>query len=423
MLHISREVARRFLLGRQGLWPGRRWRGLAGTEKAMRAMGDLQLDPLRVVVRAQDLALASRVLDYREDDWQRLTYDRRRFFEWGGWLAVRAIEELPYYRVLMRRSRDRRWVNWVVDDHPEAVEEMRHLLGKGLHLNNRSVAQGDRARVVSYRGRKDSAVALYYLWRVGEAMVVRRTPSFERVYAHTLGVVPPRHLREAADDEADDFLLFKEIRKAGISRLNGMNNVLHREELTRKDVEAWRARQLEAGTVVEIEVEGLTGRHLAMADETGILETLARGRVPRAWRPIGPTTTDEVTLLSPLDPAIHDRERTRRLWGFDYKWGVYDKVEKRKYGYYDLPILWGDRLVGRADLRLDRRTGELVTLGLWHEDDAMSADPAYRVALDRGLARLAAIARLNGSAATDADANAAPPIPAESTTEGSLVPG
>ena len=94
-MRVSREVARRFLLGRQGLWPGRRWRGLAGTDRAMRAMGDLQLDPLRVVARAQDLALASRVLDYREADWARLTYERRRFFEWGGWLAVRPIEELP----------------------------------------------------------------------------------------------------------------------------------------------------------------------------------------------------------------------------------------------------------------------------------------------------------------------------------------
>ena len=396
-IRISREVARRFLLGRQGLWPGRRWQGLEGTDKAMRAMGDLQLDPLRVVVRAQDLALGSRVLDYREDDWARLTYERRKFFEWGGWLAVRPIEELPYYRVLMRRSQSRRWVSWVVDDHPEAVEEMRWLLAKGRELSNRHFAQGDRRRVDSYRGRKDSAVALYYLWRTGEAMVVRRTPTFERVYARTEAVAPKRHRRDASEVEADDFLLLKEIRTAGISKLNGVNNVLHREELTRKDVEAWKARQMEAGTVVEVEVEGLTGRYLAMADELRTLDTLARGRLPRGWRPIGPTTTDEVTLLSPLDPAIHHREQTKRLWDFDYKWGVYDKVEKRKFGYYDLPILWGDRLVGRADLRLDRKTGALQTLGLWHEDEAVARDPIYRAALEAGMDRLRAIARLNGA--------------------------
>jgi uncharacterized protein YcaQ len=396
-IRLSREVARRFLLGRQGLWPGRRWQGLAGTEKAMRALGDLQLDPLRAVVRLQDLALASRVIDYREDDWARLTHERRKFFEWGGWLAVRPIEELPYYRVLMRRSRGRRWVSWVVDDHPEAVEEMRGLLAKGHELSNRTFAQGDRLRVDSYRGRKDSAVALYYLWRTGEAMVARRTPTFERVYARSDAVAPSRHLREVSDGEADDFLLHKQIRTAGLSKLAGMANVLHREELTRNDVEAWRARQVAAGTIVEVDVDGLAGRHLAMADEVPALDALAAGRLPRGWRAVGPTTTDEVTFLSPLDPAIRNREQTRRLWGFDYKWGVYDKVEKRKFGYYDLPILWGDQLVGRADLRLDRKTGELQTLGLWHDDEAIAANPAYRAALDRGMARLAGIARRNGS--------------------------
>jgi uncharacterized protein YcaQ len=391
-LRISREVARRFLLGRQGLWPGRRWRGLAGTEKAMRAIGDLQLDPLRVVVRAQDLALGSRVLGYRENDWARLTYDRRKFFEYGGWLAVRPIEELPYYRVLMHRSRGRRWVNWVVDDHAEAVEEMRALLAQGKELSNRSFAQNGRKRVDSYRGRKDSAVALYYLWRTGEAMVVRRTPTFERVYAKTQAVASKRHLRKVSDADADDFLMLKEIRSSGLSKLRGMNNVLHREELTRRDIDRWKAGQLEAGTIVEVEVEGLVGRHLATAEDVPVLEALVAGRMPRGWKPIGPTTTDEVTLLSPLDPAIHDRVQTRRLWDFDYTWGVYAKVEKRKYGYYDLPILWGDRLVGRADLRLDRRSGELQTLGLWHDDQATAADPAYRDALERGLVRLRGIA-------------------------------
>ena len=95
MLHISALTARRYVMGRQGLWPGRRWRGLDGAAAAMRAMEDLQLDPLVVVARAHDLMLASRVADYAIDDWAQLTYERREFFEWGGWLAVRPMEELP----------------------------------------------------------------------------------------------------------------------------------------------------------------------------------------------------------------------------------------------------------------------------------------------------------------------------------------
>src|SRR6185503_10033872 len=110
-LQIPLEVARRFILGKQGLWPGRRWRGLDGAEQAMRAIEHLQLDPLVVIARAHDLILHSRVIDYRQGDWATLTYEQRKFFDWGGWLAVRPMNELPYWRVLMRREVDQ--PNWV----------------------------------------------------------------------------------------------------------------------------------------------------------------------------------------------------------------------------------------------------------------------------------------------------------------------
>jgi uncharacterized protein YcaQ len=205
-VQISRDVAGRFLLGRQGLWPGRRWQGLRGTERAMRTMEQLQLDPLQVVARAQDLALQSRVIGYRQDDWARLTYERRRFFEWGGWLAVRPIDELPYFRALMRRSDGRAWGSFVVE-HAATLKEMRDALRDRGEVANRDFRMADRTRVDSYRSRKDSGVALHYLWRIGEAMVTRRSASFERVYAPTEAVAPARLLEPVSDAEADDFHL------------------------------------------------------------------------------------------------------------------------------------------------------------------------------------------------------------------------
>jgi uncharacterized protein len=390
VLTISPEVARQFLLGRAGLWPGRRWRGLDGTGRAMRAMGNLQLDPLQVVARAQDLALASRVLDYRIDDWAVLTHERRQFFEWGGWLAVRPMEELPYYRVLMGRSVGHEWLRWINDDHGATVEEMRAELRKRPEVGNRDFAMGDRTRVRSYRGSKDSSIALHYLWRIGEAMVARRSPTFERLYAPTARVAPKRHLRVVPDAEAEDFLLLKQVRTAGLSKLNGARGTIERT-ITRRELDAWRGRQLDTGALVEVEIEGLSGRRLMPAADVPILRFLAQGRLPRGWQPLETSTTEEATFLSPLDPVIHDRERTRQLWGFDYKWGVYDKVERRKFGYYDLPILWGDRLVARADLKLDRRAGALQVLGFWHESDETKDDPAFAAALERGFVRLAGL--------------------------------
>jgi uncharacterized protein len=84
MLTIDSEIARRFILGKQGLWPGRRWRGSEGTEQAMRAMEYLQLDPLQIIARSQDITLHSCVLDYTPAMWEDLAYQQRKFFDWGG---------------------------------------------------------------------------------------------------------------------------------------------------------------------------------------------------------------------------------------------------------------------------------------------------------------------------------------------------
>ena len=128
MLEISAVTARRYVMGRGGLWPGRRWRGLEGSGDAMRAMEDLQLDPLVVIARAQDLALHSRVADYTLEDWAVLTYERREFFDWGGWLAVRPMAELPLFRVVMARERTHDHWREVAREHAAAIEEMRAIL-------------------------------------------------------------------------------------------------------------------------------------------------------------------------------------------------------------------------------------------------------------------------------------------------------
>ena len=86
MLNIDLETARRFILGKQGLWPGRRWRGLEGTEQAMRTIEYLQLDPLQIIARSHDITLHSRVLEYTPGMWEHPTYRQRQFFDWGGWL-------------------------------------------------------------------------------------------------------------------------------------------------------------------------------------------------------------------------------------------------------------------------------------------------------------------------------------------------
>jgi uncharacterized protein YcaQ len=98
------------------------------------------------------------------------------------------------------------------------------------------------------------------------------------------------------------------------------------------------------------------------------------------------TTTEEAVFLAPLD-HVSARGRARVLFDFDYVWEVYKPERQRKFGYYTLPVLWGDRLVARFDSRLDRATNTLVVLGFWLEDKALGKDDAFAEALARGFAR------------------------------------
>lgn len=384
-MEISRQTARRFILGRQGLWPGRRWRGLAGTERAMRAMEHLQLDPLAIMARAQDLMLHSRVIDYRPDDWARLTYEKRRFFDWGGWLAVRPMDELPYWRNLMRHERDSgRWRE-VEHEHHAAIVEMRAALRERGTLANRDFAMSTRRRTDSYRGRKDSAVALYYLWRVGEAMVHHRE-RFERVYAPAEAIAPPELLEEASDAETEDFMRRKHVAFEGLTTFIGTSYTIYKQGERRAAIE-WRERAIESGELIEVSVEGWRGPRWALTSDRDAIETLATGRVPRAWRPTETTTSEEATFLAPLDP-VSARGRAKPLFDFEYIWEVYTPAPKRKFGYYALPVLWGDRLVARFDGRLERQSSTFAVLGLWLEDQALATDEAFIESFAAGIGRM-----------------------------------
>jgi len=389
MLTIDLITARRFILGKQGLWPGRRRQGVEGTAQAMRAMEYLQLDPLQIIARSHDIQLHSRVLDYTPGLWEEVTYQQRRFFDWGGWLATRPMDELPHWRVVMGRERDGLGqvdarIHRMGVEHAEAVAEMRAILRERGTVSNRDFAMATRTRTQSYRGRKDSALALYYLWRTGEVMTHHRE-KFERIYALTEAVAPAHLLHESDEAEAERFLLLKDVSFAGLSRLARSSDTFQRG-VTFGQV---RERLLADGDMIEVRVEGWKQVHYALADDAQTLLDLSAGRVPAAWTPLGPTTTDEAVFLAPLDP-VSARGRAKVLFGFDYVWEVYKPLEQRKYGYYVLPILWGDRLVGRFDSKLDRTSNTFVILGLWLEDEALGRDEAFAAALAAGMARFVA---------------------------------
>jgi uncharacterized protein YcaQ len=211
--------------------------------------------------------------------------------------------------------------------------------------------------------------------------------NFERVYALAEAVAPAQFLRTGDEAAADRFLIRKDVSFAGLARLNRSSEAFHRGTPFSKAKQISEA-MLADGELIEVQVEGWKAVHYALGSDAGLLDDLSAGRVPAAWTPLEMDTTAEAVVLAPLDP-VSARGRAKVLFDFDYVWEVYKPEAQRKFGYYTLPILWGDRLVARFDSRLDRATSTLVVLGFWLEEQRLGQDEAFAAALARGFRRFA----------------------------------
>ena len=214
----------------------------------------------------------ARVDGYRPEYFAELAYDERRFFDWGGWLAVRAMDELPHWRVLMRRDRDAPRIRAIVQEHGPAVDEMRSALHERATVSGRDFTAAERRAVDSYRGSKDSSLALYYLWRTGEAMTHHRE-GFERVYARTETIAPAHLITESTDADADRFMTRKAVAFVGIGRPGPLSGVLGRK-VTKVEEQELERELVEAGVLSDVEI----------VDDDGATVTRAPVRAHRGSR-------------------------------------------------------------------------------------------------------------------------------------------
>jgi len=386
---ISKQTARRFVLGKQGLWPGRRWKGVKGTATAIRTCEAVQLDPLNVIARSQDFVLHSRVLDYKPDYLYNVAYGKRQFFDYGGWLAMYPMSDLPYFRYHMGKRAKDEYVAYFVNEHKKLLNAVRAELRKRGPLGNRDF-DGKRVDGWSYRGRKETSVALFDMWLAGELMIHHRE-GFERVYDFRKNIAPKEFDYVAKKKDAEEFFARKAVSFVGLKREASLKTSLDydmlqkytRDEISKK-IEAWK----ESGMFTQVQIEGGRDAYLVLTQDVKALETLEKGKVPRGWNPKETSTLDEVSFLAPLD-IVSARGRAKKLFDFDYVWEVYKPLKERRWGYYVLPILYGDDLVARLDPKLDRTTMTLEIKGFWHEDDAPVKDADFAEALGKGLIRFA----------------------------------
>lgn len=383
---ISSTTYRRFILGCQGLWPGRRWAGKAGATQALRTAESVQVDPVAVAAQSHDIVLWGRVADYRPEYLQELLYQDRLFFDYGGALFIYPVEEFPYWMVEMKRHAAAPHWREYMQANPELFERVRAEIRDRGPLGTRDLP-GER--VDRYRSSKDSGYAMYCLWITGE-LTIQGRKGRDRVYDFTEKLVPAQYLHAVSEAEAVDFFINKAIAQYGFVNEREFAAIWKSAAELPRDVAAVKARLnelLESGRIARVQREDSGETLYYPAARKPLLEELACGRVPAAWHPLGATTEEEVVFLSPLE-FVSARGRAKTVFGFDYTWEIYKPAHTRKYGPYTMPVLYGDQLVARVDMRVDRAAKILYVNGLWLEKDFQSTQQ-FNEALNSGLLNFA----------------------------------
>ena len=374
--HITAAAARRFLVMRHLLAPPRALPAEpASVMRVVDRLGSLQFDPLEVAGRNHDLTLLARVAGYRRPWTDDLLYRDRVLYEtYNKMLSLVPTAELPWYRLTWDLDHESH-TGGAFDEHAPLVEELLERIRAHGPLSSTDVEP--RASIDWYWRPTNQVRAI--LEALGEAgiLAISRREGNRRIYDLTERLFPPELLaRRPPEREQRRHKLLSRYRGNGLLGTTGegtlwagTGDAAYRNSL--------RAELVEMGALVPVAVEGLRGARFVVADEVPILDAaeaelaaeLATGGAESPWR-IGRPGGEEpgATFLAPLDPLAWDRDLLLRLWDFDYRWEVYVPAAKRRWGYYVLPLLYGDRFVGRIEPRIDRKARALRILGLWWKD-------------------------------------------------------
>ncbi len=339
----------------------------AGQAAAFERLRSVQFDPLAPVGCNHDLVLQARVPGYKVGDWRKIAYEDRQVYD--GWDKMASL--VPFEGWPLRRhiyTVHRRWFEQkIFEDHKEAVKLiLQEIADRGPLMPKECEFQQRREEwKQSWFGPSVTKQVLRALWHSGLIMTAGRKNG-QHIYDLTERVVPSRLLNQPLLEAKDAVreLVLERHRAMGLVRPNAPPEVWSMQVLAYDKREAL-AELVQRGEIVPVEVEGVKAH--ATPDFLSLLDQ--------------PPLEPGVVFLAPLDQFMWDRKMIAHLFGFDYVWEVYVPEAKRRWGYYVLPVLFGDALVARAEFWC--REG-VLELRRWHFEPG-DPGPRFFTELERSL--------------------------------------
>jgi uncharacterized protein len=362
---IAAEDARRFLVARHLLAPARSLEGIDGVREVFRRLGSIQLDPVAVAGLSHDLVLHARVADY-DPAWCDELYERREITEaYSKGLSLVPASEFAWFRV-RRRSRAQK----AIDDNADVAERVLERIRAEGPLSTLDFER-EAGPTKDWFGAPINAVrAVLEAYAMTGVLGTARREEGRRYFDLPERLLPAELL-------AHDLTLAEQLRHKMLSqyRAHGLLGPTAHGEGYFADLgpanpdpslpeypgrNVMRNELVELGELVPVEVEGVREKRFAVRDDLPLLEA-------------PPEPPPSVAFVSPYDALVWDRRFIAALFGFEYAWELYTPPAKRRWGWYVLPILFGDRFVGRIEPRIETGDAAVQVLNVWWED---GFDPA-----------------------------------------------
>ncbi|MBO3759135.1 winged helix-turn-helix domain-containing protein [Ciceribacter sp. L1K22] len=382
---ISNAHARRIFMERQGLSrPPQRSLGAAELYQLIHDLGFVQLDSIQWVERAHHHILFTRNQTYRPDHLSPLVERDRLLFEhWTHDASFIPSAFFPYWKHRFAREEARiraSWQKWQGDrfDEKSFEETLSHITERGPLLARD--LKSDDHKSGGWWNWHPSKTALEFLWHTGRLAISARE-NFQKVYDLSERVIPAEHHGAEVDQVTFvDWACREALKRLGFATHGELAAFF--DLVTPEEAKQWVSDHRDE--LAEVLIETVDGKPRASFSFVADLDRLLDAPEPPA----------RVRTLSPFDPLIRDRNRTERLFGFFYRIEIYVPEPKRQYGYYVFPMLEGDRIIGRVDMKADRKAGVLDVRRLWLETGVRASSGRIEK-VEGELARVARFAGLD----------------------------
>ena len=367
VLKITKKQACIFILSYQGLWTTDEFQGEKGILDYIKHVGSIQYDALNVVGYNSDLVLQSRVPDFKHEMLMDLLYTKRKLIdELDKEMCIYSVEDWPYFRrhrmaAFERYGGETEPIMPYLKEVRKAIEEQGPL--SSIHLNLKEIVDWAWTPTRVSRATLESM----YLW--GE-LIIHHKVNTRKVYDFSNRHIP-KALFEAEEpnitiEEYEDWYVLRRIGAVGLLWSKAGDAWLRMPGIKSKERVLILNRLLKSGKVFQVQVEDIRFPFYVKCEDLELLKATFKGeKIKTKWR---------AHIIAPLDNMLWDRGLVKELFDFQYRWEVYKPVSQRTYGYYVLPVLYGDKFVARFEPGRDKDSGALIIKNWWWEQGVVQSE-------------------------------------------------